>query len=246
MVRLLMAKLGRTVAMACMLGMAGCATDVTKWSDDDNSLSDADVAAAANVFGAVLASGGDAPVPPIPELAPSMAADDSCISEANQMQVASQNWGGSIQEISRRLGTAQKALFEGRCAGHPQAAAYIAGADRMLGEAEQVPAPDSQMTSNDSGPGALLNGLQQAASESAGAGVGDDCPQAASIAGRMNQRAGQLSNVVQQMEVLMWGMEELIRACPSSPERPGWESTLASAAHTCNQVATSTCQPQWH
>jgi hypothetical protein len=35
--------------------------------------------------------------------------------------------------VANRLGRFQKELFEGRCAGHPEAQAYIAGANKMLG-----------------------------------------------------------------------------------------------------------------
>lgn len=241
-------KIGTAVAMAALLALAGCASDVTRWNDDDSGLSDAEIGAAASIVASVLGADMDTGTlaPPSPYPDQSMAADDSCITVANAMQVELQSWGGSVQEISRRLGTAQKELFQGRCAGHPQAAAYIAGANRMLGDAETAPEP--QMASNDLGAGALLQGLQQAAGNTNSSGGGDDgdCPQGESIARKMNNRTSQLSSVVEQTEVLMWGMEELISACPSSPERASWELTLASATRTCNQVATRTCQAQWH
>ncbi|MEZ5842565.1 MAG: hypothetical protein R3D27_02375 [Hyphomicrobiaceae bacterium] len=57
---------------------------------------------------------------------------ERCTEDANALQINSQRWQGSVQEISLKLGRQQKAMFEGRCAGHPQAARYIAGAERMI------------------------------------------------------------------------------------------------------------------
>jgi len=80
--------------------------------------------------------------------------EKDCINEIKQLQVSSQSWPGPVQEISFKLGTEQKAMFEGKCAGHPEAAAYIAGAENMIakGQAaapqtpEQQPAPGSEET----------------------------------------------------------------------------------------------------
>lgn len=47
-------------------------------------------------------------------------------------QVASQGWPGDARSVSARLGRFQYDLFNGRCAGHPQAALYLRGARRML------------------------------------------------------------------------------------------------------------------
>lgn len=59
----------------------------------------------------------------------------ACSDEIKRTQVESQRWPGDVNDNAVRLGRFQKELFEGRCAGHPEAAAYIAGANRMLGYA---------------------------------------------------------------------------------------------------------------
>jgi hypothetical protein len=56
----------------------------------------------------------------------------ACTAEIKGKQVESQSWGGNVKDVSTRLGRFQKELFEGRCAGHPQAQAYITGANKML------------------------------------------------------------------------------------------------------------------
>jgi len=57
----------------------------------------------------------------------------ACSEEIQRIQVESQQWSGSSDDVAAKLGQFQKALFEGRCAGHPEAAAYIASANRMIG-----------------------------------------------------------------------------------------------------------------
>jgi hypothetical protein len=57
----------------------------------------------------------------------------SCSEEIKNKQIESQSWGGDVNDVAARLGQFQKSLFEGRCAGHPEAQAYIAGAIKMLG-----------------------------------------------------------------------------------------------------------------
>lgn len=57
----------------------------------------------------------------------------ACSADIKRTQIASQKWTGSVDEIAVRLGRSQKALFEGRCAGHPETVAYIATANRMIG-----------------------------------------------------------------------------------------------------------------
>ncbi len=57
----------------------------------------------------------------------------TCSEEIKRKQIESQSWGGDVNDVSARLGQFQKNLFEGRCAGHPEAKAYIAGANKMLG-----------------------------------------------------------------------------------------------------------------
>ncbi len=59
---------------------------------------------------------------------------DACTREIQGKQIESQSWGGDVDDVSARLGQFQKELFEGRCAGHPEAEAYINGANRMLGD----------------------------------------------------------------------------------------------------------------
>lgn len=51
------------------------------------------------------------------------------------LQQSAATWPGTSAEISTRLGTQQKNLFTTMgCAGHPQAAAYIAGAEKMIAD----------------------------------------------------------------------------------------------------------------
>lgn len=57
----------------------------------------------------------------------------SCSEEIRGLQLASQRWGGNPNDVAARLGRMQKELFQGRCASHPEARAYIASADRMIG-----------------------------------------------------------------------------------------------------------------
>ncbi len=57
----------------------------------------------------------------------------ACTTDIHNKQRESQRWGGDVNDISNRLGRYQKDLFEGRCAGHPEAAAYLRGANTMLG-----------------------------------------------------------------------------------------------------------------
>lgn len=58
----------------------------------------------------------------------------SCSEDIKRKQVESQSWGGDVNATANRLGRFQKELFEGRCAGHPEAAKYLAGANKMLGD----------------------------------------------------------------------------------------------------------------
>jgi hypothetical protein len=57
----------------------------------------------------------------------------SCTREIQELQVASQRWEGNVNDTASQLGRMQKELFEGRCARHPEARAYIAGANKMIG-----------------------------------------------------------------------------------------------------------------
>jgi len=56
----------------------------------------------------------------------------SCTDEIRRTQLESQSWSGDPDDVAARLGRFQKDLFEGRCAGHPEAQAYINGANKML------------------------------------------------------------------------------------------------------------------
>jgi len=58
---------------------------------------------------------------------------DACSNDIKTMQVQSQSWPGDVNDTAARLGQYQKDMFESRCAAHPQAQAYIASANRMLG-----------------------------------------------------------------------------------------------------------------
>lgn len=58
---------------------------------------------------------------------------DACTREIHAKQMESQTWGGDADAVAARLGQFQKDMFEGRCADHPEAQAYINGANRMLG-----------------------------------------------------------------------------------------------------------------
>lgn len=57
----------------------------------------------------------------------------TCSEDIRRTQLESQSWAGDANAVAARLGRFQKDLFEGRCAGHPEAQAYIAGANKMLG-----------------------------------------------------------------------------------------------------------------
>lgn len=57
----------------------------------------------------------------------------TCSEEIKNKQIESQSWGGNVDDVAARLGQFQKSLFEGRCAGHPEAQAYLAGANKMIG-----------------------------------------------------------------------------------------------------------------
>lgn len=56
-----------------------------------------------------------------------------CSEEIKRKQIESQSWGGDANDVAARLGQFQKNLFEGKCSGHPEAQAYIAGANKMMG-----------------------------------------------------------------------------------------------------------------
>lgn len=57
----------------------------------------------------------------------------ACSEEIRRARGGWKYWPGDASDAAARLGRFHKELFEGRCKGHPQAQAYIAGANRMLG-----------------------------------------------------------------------------------------------------------------
>jgi len=67
----------------------------------------------------------------------------ACSQEIKAKQIESQRWSGNVNDISARLGRFQKDLFEGRCKGHPEAQAYIAGANKMIGYGGNASGGDS-------------------------------------------------------------------------------------------------------
>jgi hypothetical protein len=73
-----------------------------------------------------------------------------CIATITSLQLASQRWAGTPAEIGARLGYEQKEFFtRTRCRLHPQAAGYIAGADRMLASANSGTSGSSNSRSSD-------------------------------------------------------------------------------------------------
>lgn len=73
-----------------------------------------------------------APVAAKPPMSAQRVAD--CDIMVKSLQKSASTWPGTSAEISTRLGTQQKNLFQTGCAGHPQAAAYIAGAEKMIAD----------------------------------------------------------------------------------------------------------------
>lgn len=77
------------------------------------------------------ASAGDAPRGPgATDL--SQPQISACSEEIRRARARWKYWPGEASEAAARLGRIQKELFEGRCAAHPQARAYVTGANRML------------------------------------------------------------------------------------------------------------------
>jgi hypothetical protein len=56
----------------------------------------------------------------------------ACSEEIRRARARWKYWPGEASDAAARLGRIQKELFEGRCAAHPQARAYVTGANRML------------------------------------------------------------------------------------------------------------------
>lgn len=73
---------------------------------------------------------------------------DACSNDIKAMQVQSQSWPGDVDNVAARLGQYQKDMFEGRCAEHPEAQAYIASANRMLGNGGSAGATKNGKRSN--------------------------------------------------------------------------------------------------
>jgi hypothetical protein len=69
---------------------------------------------------------------PLPKLSSAQIA--ACSEEIRRTQLASQGWSGDVNQVAARLGQFQKDMFEGRCVGHPEAQAYLAGANKMLAD----------------------------------------------------------------------------------------------------------------
>jgi hypothetical protein len=67
---------------------------------------------------------------PVASLSPTQIS--ACSEEISRMRSGWKYWPGEAGDAAARLGRFQKELFEGRCAGHPQARAYVTGANRML------------------------------------------------------------------------------------------------------------------
>jgi hypothetical protein len=61
-----------------------------------------------------------------------------CDEKIKNLQMESQNWPGNVTEQGAKLGNIQKRMFEGECAGHPQAAAYVASADQMIAQKQSL------------------------------------------------------------------------------------------------------------
>lgn len=94
----------------------------------------------------------------------------ACDSDIKNKQLESRNWSGDANERANRLGRYQKQLFEGRCAGHPQAHAYIAGANRMLGyrrdASTSIPASGRQPTDRGNSSGDARSSERSSSSQS--------------------------------------------------------------------------------
>jgi hypothetical protein len=56
----------------------------------------------------------------------------ACSEEIRRTRSRWKYWPGEASEAVARFARVQKELFEGRCAGHPQARAYVTAANRML------------------------------------------------------------------------------------------------------------------
>jgi len=89
-------------------------------------------------MGAVLPPAGY-PSPGVPVGGLTQQQISACSEEIKRAQIDSQRWAGDVNDVAARLGRMQKELFEGRCSGHPEAQAYIAGANRMLGHGANAP-----------------------------------------------------------------------------------------------------------
>jgi hypothetical protein len=62
----------------------------------------------------------------------SQAQISACSEEIRRAQARWKYSPGGAVEAATRLGKTQKEMFEGRCAGHPQARAYVTTANRIL------------------------------------------------------------------------------------------------------------------
>lgn len=74
----------------------------------------------------------DGPRPAMLPLGPAQL--QACEDDVRGWQAASTGWQGTIDEISLKLGMLQRTLYASRCATHPQAANFIASADRLIAD----------------------------------------------------------------------------------------------------------------
>jgi hypothetical protein len=85
---------------------------------------------AQNAPAADVLQGADLTAAPVSALSQSQIS--ACSNEISRMRSGWKYWPGEAGDAVARLGHLQKELFEGRCAGHPQAQVYVTGANRML------------------------------------------------------------------------------------------------------------------
>lgn len=64
-----------------------------------------------------------------------------CTEEIRRSRAQWKYWRGDAHAAIARLGLFQKDLFEGRCAGHPQARSYLDNADRLRERARSAAPP---------------------------------------------------------------------------------------------------------
>lgn len=98
----------------------------------------------ANVAPATVATPATAVVAATPTVGASAltaAQTKICDDTIRDWQTKAPTWPGSPVEISEKLGRLQKGLFTGQCAAHPQAAAFVTGADKMIADTQKPKVP---------------------------------------------------------------------------------------------------------